>query len=209
MNRFPASRDGEGRVRYRAFGFEIASEIEFSQLLPAHDPINAPPADVVFRFASREEQVTGGLDVLHLATPALELAARDGREVVVAVREAHAQCLERLVLANGLNAIAFQRGLVPLHANACRIGNSGLLLCGRKGAGKSTMAAAFAQAGHALLSDDLAIPHPGQGGLPVIWPGGFAVRLEELALTRFSVASCIDLPVDWDSKGPGTGRHDA
>lgn len=50
-----APRDGEGRVRCRAFGFEIASDIEFPQRLPADDPGNAPPADVVFRFGNREE----------------------------------------------------------------------------------------------------------------------------------------------------------
>ena len=48
------------------------------------------------------------------------------------------------------------RGVVPLHASAVAVANHAVALVGAPGAGKSTTAAAFAQRGFPVLSDDLA-----------------------------------------------------
>jgi len=47
------------------------------------------------------------------------------------------------------------RGVVCLHASAIALGNRVIAVLGPAGAGKSTTAAAFAQRGHAVLSDDV------------------------------------------------------
>lgn len=48
-------------------------------------------------------------------------------------------------------------GLLVLHAAAVRIGKSAILLMGESGRGKSTLAASFDMAGHALLGDDASV----------------------------------------------------
>jgi len=49
------------------------------------------------------------------------------------------------------------RGFICFHASAVVIGNSVTLFVGTAGAGKSTLAAAFAKLGHAIVSDDVAV----------------------------------------------------
>jgi len=47
------------------------------------------------------------------------------------------------------------RGLVCLHASAVEIGGAAVAFAGEAGAGKSSLAAAFAQRGHRVLTDDV------------------------------------------------------
>ena len=53
------------------------------------------------------------------------------------------------------------RGLTVLHASSCRIGSGLTAFCGLSGAGKTTTARAFADAGMALFSEDLVVLEPG------------------------------------------------
>jgi hypothetical protein len=70
------------------------------------------------------------------------------------------------------------RGTVPLHASAVVIDERAVLFAGAPGAGKSSTAAAFAQLGYPVLSDDIVViahqdgvlmAHPSHGHLSV-WP---------------------------------------
>jgi hypothetical protein len=49
------------------------------------------------------------------------------------------------------------RGMVPLHASSVAIGEHAIAFAGPAGAGKSTAAAAFAQRGHRVVSDDVVV----------------------------------------------------
>lgn len=203
MVELAALRDGDGRIRYDALGFHIASEIPFPQLPPVTTAKQPAPADTVFRFGSQDEIASAAPNSLGFMGMSAGFTARNGCEIVVAKSDAdlHPQMLERLILANGLNAIAYQRGLVPLHANACQIGDGAVMFCGDKAAGKSTTTAALAQAGHALLSDDITVLHPGlNNGPPVVWPGVTALKLAEPMLDLFHGTSPLRPSVDWDPK---------
>jgi hypothetical protein len=48
------------------------------------------------------------------------------------------------------------QGVLSLHASVVQVGESAVLLVGERGAGKSTIAGALAQRGHAIMSDDVA-----------------------------------------------------
>jgi hypothetical protein len=49
------------------------------------------------------------------------------------------------------------RGMICLHASIVAVGSRAVVILGDKGAGKSSMAAALAERGHTVLSDDVAV----------------------------------------------------
>jgi len=61
------------------------------------------------------------------------------------------------VLGGVLAFIARLRGLVPVHASAVVIEDQAILFAGAAGAGKSSVASAFAVLGYPVLSDDVAV----------------------------------------------------
>jgi hypothetical protein len=102
-----------------------------------------------------------------------------GREIVASPPDPHR--LERLRVAILGPAVAFllhQRGFLVLHASAIVHDGQAVLLLGFSGTGKSTIAGALIQRGHALISDDVvavdteALTPRVTGGYPELkmWP---------------------------------------
>jgi hypothetical protein len=81
---------------------------------------------------------------------------------------------------------AFDRGDISIHASAVEVLGHGVLLAGPSRYGKTTLAAAFAQAGHRLLTEDST--RCSTDGGPAILPGPAAIRL------RPDVASWLTIP---------------
>lgn len=163
--------------RYRAAGFTFDSEIAFSKLLVDPAPGHGA-ADILFRIG--ELPPTG--EGLTMRLESFGFTALEGRRVVVSVSALAKPDTERhTVLIGGLNAIAYQRGLLSLHASAIDTGEACMAFCGNSGTGKSTLAAALAQAGYPLLCDDLVVVHPDAGG-PVVWPAVMRPKLTRRSL---------------------------
>jgi hypothetical protein len=68
------------------------------------------------------------------------------------------------------------RGAICLHASSIAVGDRAIALLGMPGAGKSTTAAAFAQLGYSILSDDVAVLDD-QGDRFLVQPGYPRVNL--------------------------------
>jgi hypothetical protein len=80
----------------------------------------------------------------------------EGRAVTMDLVATHtAGALQTAILGTVLGVLCYQRGLLPLHASAVMIDGYAVALGGRRGAGKSTLAAMLARRGHVLLSDDI------------------------------------------------------
>ena len=95
---------------------------------------------------------------------------------------------EQMVTALYLNQVRplmlNHAGTMVLHAAAINHGGSALAFAGPSGRGKSTLAAAFAAAGHPFLTDDGLILEPAEGGY-LACPSHASVRLwldSELAI---------------------------
>ena len=164
------------RHRFQVAGFAIDSDIDFSYLLE-HRSADDGPADVVVSLGKPPDDRG-----LAIRGPRFALAALEGREIIVAIAGANPEAIARIVLTTGLSAIAYQRGLLPLHASAVAVGDMCVAFGGESEAGKSTLAAALARAGNPALADDLVVVHPGADGGQWVWPG------ERPKLDRKSVA---------------------
>jgi hypothetical protein len=105
---------------------------------------------------------------------------------------------------------AVEQGDLSIHASAVEIGGHGVLLAGPSRYGKTTLAAAFARAGHRLLSEDSIRCSP--NGSPRIWPGPAALRLRSDVATQMSLPGArpatgevgrVPLVIDDEFRGDG------
>lgn len=78
------------------------------------------------------------------------------------------------------------RGDLPLHAAAVEVDGEALVFGGPRAVGKTTLAAAFAAAGHRLLSEDIVCLRLGES--PSVIPGPAMIRL------RHDVGGRVDVP---------------
>lgn len=109
---------------------------------------------------------------------------------------------------------AFEEGDISIHASAVEVHGRGILLAGPSRYGKTTLAAAFAQAGHRLLSEDTTRCRT--TGPPLIYPGPAVVRLrpdvaESLPMSGASAAGGAEsdegrVPLLFDESLRGDGR---
>ncbi|MFN6935284.1 MAG: hypothetical protein ACK4NZ_09040, partial [Tsuneonella sp.] len=88
------------------------------------------------------------------------------------------------LMGTAMGAIFCQRRMFPLHANAIVFDGLAVAFAGPSRAGKSTLAAAFLDRGHAILSDDICVINNGIDGGFVAQPGIPRVRLWSDAVER-------------------------
>ena len=86
-----------------------------------------------------------------------------------------------------LGGVLRLRGTISLHASVVEIASRAVVLVGHRGAGKSTLAAAMAQEGHPILSDDVAAVTE-DGGHWVVEPGYPCLRLKTSAFETLDPA---------------------
>ncbi len=98
---------------------------------------------------------SGDANGIHL--PGSDASARIDGNDVVAPADAPWQPLVANLAVNRL--LRLQRDVLFLHAASVRIGGKGVLACGPKRSGKTTLALALAARGHGLLGDELAGVH--------------------------------------------------
>jgi hypothetical protein len=80
------------------------------------------------------------------------------------------------LLTQALSFALVKSGLEPLHATAAAIDGKAAVFLGDCGFGKSTLAAAFLQAGYRLLTDDLLVLHKTHAA-PLAYPGSPRIKL--------------------------------
>ena len=92
------------------------------------------------------------------------------------------------------------RGKLALHGSVVDVGSRAVVVLADTGTGKSTVAAAMARRGHAVLSDDVAALAQDESGTWVAHPGYPRLRLAPAlgeAEKRFVELSCGELDGPW------------
>ena len=161
--------------RYRAFGLELASDIECPELVPG---TGEPEVEIRLASGADGEDVpsTAALDVipgsLRLSIPGVAtFRVQNGTTITVAPEAgADAAGVRLFLLGTAVGALLHQRGVLPLHGAALRMNDQCVSIVGASGAGKSSLAAAMRLRGWPMVSDDISAIRL-VDGRPVLAPG--------------------------------------
>ena len=182
---------------YRVSGLSVASEIGLPGMI-AGAPERAPQVTI------RRGPVPDGLSGASAVGPTWQIAGKqflmripdiarfllnDGSEIVVAPEsDATAADIPIFILGTIFGILLHQREQIVLHASAVRVNGRAVLFCGSSGAGKSTLAAALAQRGYPLVTDDVCTLSLDATGAPLVHPDGRQLKLWAQAIERLDLA---------------------
>jgi hypothetical protein len=220
----PSLAQNSGRadgVFYSVFGLAIRSTIQLP--FPTLGDYGARPC-VDIRLSSStgamdtalapHDRISGSREILTVRAPGVAVCQiLDGRQITLERMAGACDAeLSRFVAGTALGILALQRCLLPLHASAIATSNGCVAFAGRKGAGKSTLAARFARAGYETVCDDVLVVGADTHGTPSAWPNAPHLKLWDSALAALG-HDRADLPpvaqglpkYRLDTAGPGTG----
>jgi hypothetical protein len=181
---------------YAAFGLTVRSDLDLPEL-PRRGGSAGEQADVTITVGeigrpevARADEGTieyVGPDEYYLTFEVVDVAVRDGREIVVAPKgDVPNEILRHVVLGPAFNHLLHQRGHFVLHASVVDVEGSAVAFLGESGQGKTTTAMAFLLDGYRVLSDDVATIAFGDDGAAV--RGGYpAIKLDPAVVDRFDV----------------------
>lgn len=180
---------------YTCFDFRFESELPLGELTEAAADDTRPVVRI--RRGDVPEALEGGGapqfgisvagDRALLQVPEIGRYLIEGgtRITVSPAPEASERNVRLFLLGSALGILAYQRGLLPLHANALVVGGGAYAFSGPSGAGKSTLAAHFARAGFEVLCDDVCALSFDEDGRALAWPGLPRLKLWEDAARAF------------------------
>lgn len=181
---------------YHAFGLILQSDLDLPELQRA--PVGSRP-DVIIKLgpvgAGISEPI--GRGVLWKTAPGrfeLEVPntarylASHGSEVVIELQpEANPDEVRTYLLGSVAGAVLQQREMFVLHAGGFVHEGRAILVCGRSGAGKSTVLQGLARRGYATMSDDLVPIGLNEAGTCIASPGYPFTRLCQDAAAHHGV----------------------
>jgi len=153
-----------------------------------------------------------GYELRHGANPVLEVSA-DGARVRIAPNAPRASVPTMELYVRALAPkLLFQKQISVLHAAACVIGGRLVAFAGVSGAGKTTTARAYTQAGATLIAEDLVVLSGDQAGAAVLtegekrihaWASATAGRLMEAPEREISTTALTEQAIE----GPTLRLH--
>ncbi len=201
--RAAATRERQGRFRYRAFGSVMESDVEFPELVPADtrerrrwcfriDEGEPSPleAECLGERQLGAERYTlwrspRGIRLEYSHAGVFELS-HDGGEIVWYRRSSAIEELVRSIVIGPVLALALElSGSFCLHGSAVSIGGRAIVFLGPKYHGKSTLATALTAAGARLIGDDLIAVSMGPPAM--VLPGVPSVRLWDDAVAALPI----------------------
>ena len=182
---------------YRASGLSVASEIALPGLIALTFGRASPDVTIGRRAvpatlenASAEGptwQIAGQQFLLRIPGIARFLLS-DGRDIAFEPEPGgDFSDIPIFILGTAFGILLHQRGQIVLHASAVRVAGKAILFCGASGAGKSTIAAALAQRGYPLVTDDVCAITGIGGATPMVHPDGRQLKLWAQAIDRLDL----------------------
>ncbi|MBF0507628.1 MAG: hypothetical protein HQK57_01720 [Deltaproteobacteria bacterium] len=195
--------------RYRAFGINISSSMSCPQFLPG-----SGPPHVFFRYGDVPLSLSNALEtsptrqvtkerVLFFSEDIGRYLVSEGREILIhRDQNAESAVLRVRLLGSPLGGLLHQRKMFPLHGNAMVQNDTGLIILGDKGSGKTTLAAALFMRGWHIMADDICVVTFQDQGLPFVHPGAIHLKIRETTahMIGASIADLIPVPGIQDRK---------
>ncbi|AXI10765.1 aldolase [Oceanobacillus sp. 143] len=192
-------------VGYKAFGFNISSDIPLSELPQINLTENQVNIEVKITdlsqlwsqlaipnqyFVVKEDMV-----LFHVPDVAIYLV-KNGQEIMVdPIKGSHEDQIRLYILGTCMGALLIQRGILPLHGSAIAIEGKAYAIVGDSGAGKSTLASAFLKRGYQLLSDDVIPVTLSMENIPIVTPAYPQQKLWLESLNQFGMESTELRPI--------------
>lgn len=182
---------------YQAFGLRLASDLPLDGFAAAP----AGPAEVTIETddLARQAVEAGGAEPMRLAAagptgwcfrvPEVgDYLIRSGSEIHISpLPGVPAGHIMLFLAGSALGMILHQRGLHSLHAATVAIEGAAIAFVGNQGAGKSTLAATMAGAGHRVLGDDVMVLRPEGAGI-IVHPGAAQFKLWQETVEALEIA---------------------
>lgn len=179
---------------YTAYGLGIHSDVPLPELVAAADiradvniqigKVDRSPSEIDmgnYRFHMTVEEVYFVWEQLGT------FLVRDGKEIIVEpFPGAEDHLIHFPILGMAMALLLHQRGFLVLHASAVAVSGGAVAFLGRRGQGKSTMAAMLYARGHNLIADDLLALDIGGTRSPIVLPG-----FPQFRLWPEAVAACL------------------
>ncbi len=182
---------------YTIAGLSVGSDVA----LPSLNAAGAVPRRPDVRI--RRAAVPRALDGAEALGPNWQIAGRrfllrvpniarflltDGREIAFEAEPGvDAPDISIFLLGTAFGILLHQRRQIVLHASAVRVNGKAVLFCGPSGAGKSTLAAALAQRGYPVMTDDFCAVTVTQASIPMVHPGGRQLKLWAHTIERLQL----------------------
>ena len=165
---------------YCAFGLTICSQVEVPQLPPG-GAVSSP--DLVIRMGVVEPSFHSEVGYRRgRLFDDFRYEATAGQEVVIEpLPGALPHNVADGIMSRVLTIIAYQRGLLSLHASAVDVCGHVIAVCGLSGAGKSTFAALLVARGGRMVADDMLVLGAERR---LAWPGAAGLKLSAKSLAR-------------------------
>ncbi len=182
---------------YKAYGLFFSSELCIPELETAEDGI----PDVVIRLGSVPCELPDVIDKRNAFQAAPDhflfrwgnvagYYVKDGREIVIEPYiDRDASDIRLFLLGSVFAALLQQRGFLVLHGSSVVIRGRGIILTGKSGIGKSTLAAAFGKRNYRVLADDVCALKLGEDKKPYILPGFPSLKLWKDMAEQFGLAT--------------------
>jgi len=170
------------RNQYCAFGLNIDSEIQLSELIVPTKGFEDEEIDVSITLG----KVPDYIQDVNVSTPYVQISknqfilripdklcllVENGCRIIV---EPLVGCSTKeasvYVLCSAFGALFHQRGIIALHASVLKVGDFCAVFCGESGAGKSTLARSLIERGYELQGDDLGVIHFHKNNVPYVYP---------------------------------------
>lgn len=173
---------------YRAFGLNIASEIEVKILLPLEDnnsiDVNIVKGDLS-SFEDGAPFINDNNRTFFLVPDSGRFYIENGNKITVDIFEGTPlELIAVYVLGSCMGAILHQRNYFLLHGSCVTKDGKAILITGDSGAGKSTLAAEFLSQGWKLLTDDVAVVNGIEEGKPMVQASYPSQKLWQDAIDR-------------------------
>jgi len=189
--------DTEKTAVYKAFGLRVLSEVPLPELTHMDDQEGG--ADVRIEVddlsglwselaaSQRNFVVDADLTMFQIANTATFLVTKGDRIIVSPMQGADEDKMRLYILGTCMGALLMQRKVLPLHGSAVAIDGKAYGIIGERGAGKSTLAAAFLKRGCQLLSDDVIAVSFSDSGIPMVTPSYPQQKLWQESLEAFGM----------------------